>query len=192
MFSIVVKNSILIILVVFILHFMIINHVNDVKIEYLPQTITQKKHMQDNIPETNSHINSEKKLTDNCYLPPNNVSTNLSEKDNKFNYADGDFKDLYKFVYDEDPLQEKSDSNFKTNDKPSEVLYDKQSDLNMQDTCSNEVDSYLRANKKNVTSNNSNGFTIDGNHPILFEYENDNSKTGVNGYESYGSTFMQL
>lgn len=205
MFALVLKNSILMLLIIFIIHFMILNYAKEFTPSSINLTMTSftnsvmslnsVKKMKDNI-QSNLSVLSENNTqnTDNV-LNENNTDPNTTYNETCQN---NDLIDLYNFVFQEDETSDNSqlDSYFPSDSylKPKHMgvpCANQPKPGESTQFCLNEVDAFFKNNTKTkVPFNENNKSTSAGNHPIIFEYkEGDND---LNGYETYESSFMNF
>ena len=205
MFAIVLKNSILMILIILIIHFMIINYINDLKQERYVQMNKMVHHYLDDEQQTITNSNNNTNQAPSQKTIKNNVNDPSVEKPTS---DEEEMLDLYNFVYD-DKTTDDSLNNFfpelKNADtilKGCDVMCSEQPvDSKSKLFCLNEVDQFIHENKKNMidtkekttSSHNTlnNKFTENGKHPILFEYVEDVDNKLL-GFESYESSYMTL
>jgi hypothetical protein len=200
MFASVLKNVILSIMIFFIIHLMLLNykkefepiHVSPKKCKPLTHSLKIKSIVE---PETEpeTQIEPETEVDDKC-----NNEEALENSKKLF--------DLYDFIYDDKNTDEQLDVFFsKKNhvgeeDIRNDVLCDKQPiSGTSKNFCSNEIDEFLQKRRMTLESEKGekeNNFTEAGKHPILFEYKEESKNNydfnEVDGFESFGSSFMTL
>ena len=184
MFSLVLKNSILMILLIMIAHFMIINYLCDM------QRMHNKKHdiIQNNIISTFIAGEAQTDLTKEAVVVDAPLDTDPPLQES--------LQDLYDFVYSEDKDDE-MDKFFVDDTRPCDVpsILTVPCDEQPKDTeiafCKNEVDTFYEKNKKTVMDDDHvAGSTINGN-PIVYEYKED-GQDSLQGFEGFSSGFMSI
>lgn len=182
MFSLVLKNSILMILLILIIHFMIINYLCDL------QRMNKKK---DDI--VNNRIS---KSLDNTTSVDVSVDTSVKEvKEEIPTDSKESLQDLYDFVYNDDKDEEEDiDKFFIDYEKiPSELTVPCDSQPNDKEVlfCKNEIDEFYEKNKKTILEpNEKDESTLNGN-PIMYQYEQDKD-TNLKGFEGFSAGFMSI
>jgi hypothetical protein len=200
MFAVILKNSILMMLIIFIIHFMILNYINDFKNENESRYFLKNKYLNDTLINKNKVSTFEE------------ISTTFSTLDAEKEKEDHTIMDLYNFVYDDKTTDDNlnvffPDINTNTNTNTNQDSIEKscsvtcvdQPDDSKKDFCTNEVDQFFKDKKKNIVNNNTKNdissnntnSTNQGNHPILFEYEHDDTNQLI-GYETYESSYMVI
>ena len=192
MFSLVLKNSILMILLILIIHFMIINYLCDL------QRMNKKK---DDI--VNNRISKSLDIT--SVDVPVNASVNASVKEEVKEKVKEEIptdskeslQDLYDFVYNDDKDEEDIDKFFIDESKPckvpSELTVPCDSQPNDKEVlfCKNEIDEFYEQNKKTILeTNEKDESTLNGN-PIMYQYEQDKD-TNLQGFEGFSAGFMSI
>ena len=187
MFSLVLKNSILMILLIMIAHFMIINYLCDM------QRMHNKKQdiIRNNI--STSFSGDPHGTAENVLTP--DMSSQAAEVSSQEPPIQEALQDLYDFVYSED--KDEIDKFFVDDTKPCEipsvltVPCDKQPNDTEIVFCKNEVDDFYEKNKKTVmTDDGITETTIQGN-PIVYEYRED-GEDSMQGFEGFSSGFMSI
>lgn len=191
MFSLVLKNSILMILLILIIHFMIINYLCDL------QRMNKKK---DDI--VNNRIS---KSLDTTSLTVDNHTTvkevkevNEEVKEEVPIDSKESLQDLYDFVYNDDKDDEEDiDKYFIDESKPckipSELTVPCDSQPNDKEVlfCKNEIDEFYEKNKKTILEpNQKDESTLNGN-PIMYQYEQDKD-INLQGFEGFSAGFMSI
>lgn len=204
MFALVLKNSILMLLIIFIIHFMILNYAKEIT----PTSINLKMSS-----FTNSIMSLNQSHSVNNPIISNTGTTTTVSNDQKINALDStslqdssdncqknEFIDLYNFVFHENETTDLShlntyfpdDSHLKSNHV--DVLCSQQpKEGSSKQFCLNEVDAFFKNNSKPViisSSKENEKSTSTGNHPIIHEYKESNN--GLVGYETYESSFMHF
>lgn len=215
MFSVVIKNSILMLLLVLIIHFMIINYISDIQNQYnsMKETSTTdgsntiSKALQQNATDyLLSTENNEEQTQDTATLLASGDATVLASPDvtsldatqtNEECKVDDDQKELYDFVYSDKKAEEELNILYKQEIKPCTIEKDNIVDCtpneNKGDTisfCKNNVDQHFENKNLERLQQDSEEVTKDG-HPIVFKY-NESKRDLLDGFESFGSSFMLL
>lgn len=197
MFALVLKNSMLMLLIIFIIHFMILNYateitptlVNTKMTSFTNSIMSIKQH--EPLIKTASVSDTIKKIITNSLT---NNDSDDSDANNK-----NDIIDLYNFVFHEEETADipqlntyfPNDSFLKSNhvDVPCSQ---QQNDGSSKQFCLNEVDAFFKENAKtrSISSSQEENSTNLGNHPIIYEYKQSNN--GFEGYETYESSFMKI
>jgi hypothetical protein len=191
MFSLVLKNSILMILLILIIHFMIINYLCDL------QRMNKKK---DDI--VNNRIS---KSLDTTSLTVDNHTTGKEVKEVNEEVKEEvpidskeSLQDLYDFVYNDDKDDEEDIDKFFIDESkpckiPSELTVPCDSQPNDKEVlfCKNEIDEFYEKNKKTILEpNQKDESTLNGN-PIMYQYEQDKD-TNLQGFEGFSAGFMSI
>lgn len=189
MFSLVLKNSILMILLILIIHFMIINYLCDL------QRMNKKK---DDI--VNNRIS---KSIDNTFVDIS-MDSSVKEVNQEVNQevpinTKESLQDLYDFVYndDKDDEEEDIDKFFIDESKPckipSELTVPCDSQPNDKEVlfCKNEIDEFYEKNKKQILEPNQKDETTLNGNPIMYQYEQDKD-TNLQGFEGFSAGFMSI
>jgi len=179
MFSLVLKNSILMILLIMIVHFMIINYLCDLQRTHNKKSIIfQNKNKittslsptvieSETIPHTAVDVTDHNKLQD-LY---------------DFVYSDDNDDALNTFfVDDSEPCKVPSDLTVPCADQPidTEIMF-----------CKNDVDLFYEKNKKELLNEGTvDNSTLNGN-PIVYEYREDDHDS-LQGFEGFSSAFMPI
>ena len=215
MFSVVIKNSILMLLLVLIIHFMIINYISDIQNQYnsMKETSTTdgsntiSKALQQNATDyLLSNENNEEQTQDAATLLASSDATMLESPDatsldatqtNEDCKVHDDQKELYDFVYSDKKAEEELNILYKQEIKPCTIEKDNIVDCtpneNKGDTisfCKNNVDQHFENKNLERLQQDSEEVTKDG-HPIVFKY-NESKRELLDGFESFGSSFMLL
>lgn len=209
MFSVVIKNSILMLLLILIIHFMIINYLSDIQNQYnsmketnntdgsntiskaLQQTATDYLLSTENNQETQDAGDAVIPL---AYEDATSLDTTKTNEDCKVH---DDQKELYDFVYGDKKAEEELNILYKQEIKPCTIETDNIVDCtpheNKGDTisfCKNNVDQHFENKNLERLQQDSEEVTKDG-HPIVFKY-NESKRDLLDGFESFGSSFMLL
>jgi hypothetical protein len=111
-----------------------------------------------------------------------------------------DLQDLYDYVFNED-----EDKAMGNNDQldpffSNEILKKNHVDVpcipqpdklgETKDFCLSELDNFIKNNTKTPIGHDNDESTIDGNHPIIFEYNESDQE--LHGFETYVSSFMKF
>jgi hypothetical protein len=201
-------------MIVIIIHLMLLNYkkefedrpINIANINISPKTCTKLKPL--------THTLKIKPIGEPELEPLDNTETEIEplddtlDKYNKGEALENSTKlfDLYDFIYDDKNTDEQLDvffsekNNLGEEDLRYDVLCDEQPiSGTSKNFCSNEIDDFLQ--KRRMTLESEKGekekkFTKAGKHPILFEYKEEvkhnNDFNEVDGFESFGSSFMTL
>ena len=207
MFALVLKNSILMLLIIFIIHFMILNYAKEItptSINLKMSSFTKSIMSLNQSQPVNNPITSGTDTTTTTATTSNNPLINAS--DSTTSQADSDncqkneLIDLYNFVFQVDETADLSQLNayFPDNSylKPNhvDVPCSKQpKEGSSKQFCLNEVDAFFKNNSKPVITSSSKDnkkSTSAGNHPIIHEYKE--SSNGLIGYETYESSYMHF
>lgn len=208
MFSVVIKNSILMLLLILILHFMIINYISDLQIEYG----SKQKQIDD---ETKNEVSTSLPIDDSLIMTANandatmqdatktvpfTALTSENEMVNKddVSVCKNDEKELYDFVYGDTTAEGDLNSLY---DQITPCVVEKNeivectSSEQRGDTisfCKNDVDQHFENKHLERLQQNtqSQEVTKDGN-PVVFTY-NESQKELLDGFESFGSSYMLL
>jgi hypothetical protein len=203
MFSIVLKNTILMILLILIIHFIIINYIADLKRVVLStQNLVYLPEKKDTSPKPVEHNKRNEAEVSADDPSSNHLGTILEEDATVPTRAEEDKKDslqdLYDFVYN-DTMTDSSAKQLNALFAEDESLpnahltvpcEDQPVDSDKVEMCKNEVDQFYEKNKKEVMSSNVQTSTTKEGHPILYEYKDE--VQALDGYESFTSSFMQL
>lgn len=210
MFASVIKNCILSIMIVLIIHLILVNYKKELESSSFPSTninLSQRKthfklvkskefcqESEKSQPIIDAEIEVETDMGDF-----NNEEPNQEPNEKQF--------DLYDFIYDDKNTDAQLDVLFSEKNnlgdnalKPGcDVLCDAQPIAgDSKNFCTNEIDEFLQKRRMTLESETGKDFTEAGKHPILFEYKEelkDTNVVGVNevdGFESFGSSFMTL
>ena len=207
MFSVVIKNSILMLLLVLIIHFMIINYISDIQNQYnsMKETSTTdgsntiSTALQQNATDyLLSTENSQEQTEDAATLLASPDATSLdATQTNEDCKVDDDQKELYDFVYGDKKAEEELNILYQQEIKPCTIEKDNIVDCtpneNKGDTisfCKNNVDQHFENKNLERLQQDSEEVTKDG-HPIVFKY-NESKRDLLDGFESFGSSFMLL
>lgn len=188
MFSLVLKNSILMILLIMIAHFMIINYICDM------QRMHNKK--QDIIHNNISTSLSEDPNVTAQYALASEVHALASDASPTEPPIQESLQDLYDFVYSEDKDDE-IDRFFVDDTKPCDIpsVLTVPCDEQPKDTeivfCKNEVDDFYEKNKKTVVRDDGRTETTIQGNPIVYEYRED-GEDALQGFEGFSSGFMSI
>lgn len=193
MFALVLKNSILMLLIIFIIHFMILNYAK----EFTPTSINVAM---SSFTDSVMSLNKTEILENKSELNNTKTSYDKTELDIIHENSDDALMDLYNFVYNEDETADISqldsyfpnDSFLKSNH--TDVPCSKQpNEGSSKQFCLSEVDAFFKKNMKTkiVSSEDKNQSTSSGNHPIIHEYKEFNNDDLI-GYETYESSFMKF
>ena len=200
MFSVVIKNSILMLLLVLIIHFMIINYISDIQNEYNSIKETTNTNGSNTISKvlqqpSQDGLLSEEKIQDTTLFSSADTTT-LFSSINECKVHD-EQKELYDFVYGDKNAEEELNTLFKEEIKPCTIesynIVDCTPYENKGDTisfCKNNVDQHFEDKNLERLQQDSEDVTKDGN-PIVFKYE-ESKKDLLDGFESFGSSFMLL
>lgn len=214
MFSVVIKNSILMLLLILIIHFMIINYISDIQNQYnfmkgtknTNGSNTVSKGLQqtpvDYLLSTENNVEQTKDdatvlSSDVTQLASSDVTpqdpTNINEDCKVYD----DQKELYDFVYGDKNAEEELNILYKQEIKPctieSDNIVDCTPNENKGDTisfCKNNVDQHFENKNLERLQQDSEEVTKDG-HPVVFKY-NESKKDLLDGFESFGSSYMLL
>jgi hypothetical protein len=193
MFSLVLKNSILMILLILIIHFMIINYLCDL------QRMNKKK---DDIVNNRISKSLDTKSLDTTSLTVDNHTTvkevNEEVKEEVPIDSKESLQDLYDFVYNDDKDDEEDIDKFFIDESkpckiPSELTVPCDSQPNDKEVlfCKNEIDEFYEKNKKTILEpNQKDESTLNGN-PIMYQYEQDKD-TNLQGFEGFSAGFMSI
>jgi hypothetical protein len=192
MFALVLKNSILMLLIIFIVHFMILNYVNDISTNSYKKNISSlTTSVLHTIPVENTTNVGIQEIQEIHNLTPNTMPNSSHETD---------LQDLYDYVFNEN-----EDKALRSNDQldpffSNEILKKKHVDVpcihqpdilgETKDFCLSELDNFIKNNTKTPISYDNDESTIDGNHPIIFEYNESDQE--LHGFETYESSFMKF
>jgi hypothetical protein len=217
MFSVVIKNSILMLLLILIIHFMIINYLSDIQNHYnsmketnntdgsntiskaLQQTATDYLLSTENNQETQDAGDAALLASGDAAIPlASEDATSLdTTKTNEDCKVHDDQKELYDFVYGDKKAEEELNILYKQEIKPCTIETDNIVDCtpheNKGDTisfCKNNVDQHFENKNLERLQQDSEEVTKDG-HPIVFKY-NESKRDLLDGFESFGSSFMLL
>jgi hypothetical protein len=183
MFSIVLKNSILMILFIMIVHFMIINYLCD-----LQRVYKKKEHILNTIHTSINPSNVVMDMVDTPELPPiDNSEAKIEQHET--------LQDLYDFVYNDTSQETEDITQLFTGDVhnplPSHLTVpceDQPVDTDIL-FCKNKVDDLYEKNKKEILADGvPDASTLHGN-PIVYEYKNDVDDS-LQGFEGFSSAFM--
>ena len=193
MLSVVIKNSILMLLFILIIHFIIINYIADLQQEYkarkeavIPSVMKPKVVVSTNIEEEQQDP------------PPKQSTRVLKEESTKQGLQCKDnLKELYDFVYGDENAEEELENLFKEikpcdfddNDLVKCLDQDKPGEISL---CKNDIDSHheKKTLSAQVIETRDEEFTKDG-HPIIFRYKESQNDL-LTGYESFGSSYMLI
>lgn len=208
MFSVVIKNSILMLLLILIIHFMIINYISDIQNQYNSMKETQKTDGSNTISKVLQQNANDYLLSTGNNQETQDAGTLLASGDTTFS-ASGDatkinedckvdeHKELYDFVYGDKKAEEELNILYKEKIKPCHIESDNIVDCtpneNKGDTisfCKNNVDQHFENKNLERLQQDSEEVTKDG-HPIVFKY-NESKRDLLDGFESFGSSFMLL
>lgn len=220
MFANAIKNTILVLLIILIFHFMIKNHLMDVELR-LKNKVMIKKQIESNkintYDTTSFYVPKKKDDTsivkiDNSPKPNKDTNDIKHNIENNYQYETKDhtLKDLYEFVYnDEEEKSSFSDVFEETSIKEISKLVKENGDCDIicpqqnsegsKDFCMNSIDKHVQENNKSVTNDFSklkgvlgteSKRTTDG-FQILYEYDQATSDTLL-GFETFESSFMML
>ena len=199
MFSVIIKNSTLMLLFVLIIHFMIINYISDIQQKYSSSSKTRElkcstdTKLSKALEEIPVDIQS-LEVTSGVEVNQGNGSEDLEQDNTKL-------KELYDFVYG-DKTAECTLSNMFTDIKPCEIPTDQlvecEKDPRDKEStelvfCKNDVDKHFQENELERTTTDRDEIepiTKDGN-PIVFSYK-ESEKELLDGFESFGSSYMLL
>lgn len=217
MFSVVIKNSILMLLLILIIHFMIINYLSDIQNHYnsmketnntdgsntiskaLQQTATDYLLSTKNNQETQDAGDAALLASGDVTIPSASpdVTSLDTTKTNEDCKVHDDQKELYDFVYGDKKAEEELNILYKQEIKPCTIETDNIVDCtpheNKGDTisfCKNNVDQHFENKNLERLQQDSEEVTKDG-HPIVFKY-NESKRDLLDGFESFGSSFMLL
>lgn len=217
MFSVVIKNSILMLLLILIIHFMIINYLSDIQNHYnsmketnntdgsntiskaLQQTATDYLLSTENNQETQDVGDAALLASGDAAIPSASpdVTSLDTTKTNEDCKVHDDQKELYDFVYGDKKAEEELNILYKQEIKPCTIETDNIVDCtpheNKGDTisfCKNNVDQHFENKNLERLQQDSEEVTKDG-HPIVFKY-NESTRDLLDGFESFGSSFMLL
>ena len=226
MFSVVIKNSILMLLLILIIHFMIINYLSDIQNHYnsmketnntdgsntiskaLQQTATDYLLSTENNQETQDAGDAALLASGDATLlasgdaaaiplASEDVTSLDTTKTNEYCKVHDDQKELYDFVYGDKKAEEELNILYKQEIKPCTIETDNIVDCtpheNKGDTisfCKNNVDQHFENKNLERLQQDSEEVTKDG-HPIVFKY-NESKRDLLDGFESFGSSFMLL
>jgi hypothetical protein len=204
MFALVLKNSILMLLIIFIIHFMILNYAKEMtptsinlKMSSFTNSIMSLKQSQ----SINNSITSRTGTTTTVSNDPKiNDSDSTALQDSSDTCQNNELIDLYNFVFHEDETADFSqlntyfpdDSHLKSNHVDVPCSQQPKEGASKQ-FCLNEVDAFFEKNSKPVvitSSKENEKSTSAGNHPIIHEYKE--SHNGLIGYETYESSYMHF
>ena len=220
MFSVVIKNSILMLLLILIIHFMIINYISDIQNQYNFMKGTKNTNGSNTVSKglqqtpvdylLSTENNVEQTKDDATMLSSDNVqsgdATILASPDatsldttqtNEDCKVYDDQKELYDFVYGDKNAEEELNILYKQEIKPctieSDNIVDCTPNENKGDTisfCKNNVDQHFENKNLERLQQDSEEVTKDG-HPVVFKY-NESKKDLLDGFESFGSSYMLL
>jgi hypothetical protein len=203
MFALVLKNSILMLLIIFIIHFMILNYAKEItptSINLKMTSFTNSIMSLNQSQPVNNTITSGTGNTTTSNNPLIDASDSTASQADSDNCQKNELIDLYNFVFHEDETADLSQLNvyFPDNSdlKPNhvDVPCSKQPKEGLsKNFCLNEVDAFFKNNSKPViisSSNDNEKSTSAGNHPIIHEYKESNN--GLIGYETYESSYMHF
>ena len=209
MFANAIKNTILVLLIILIFHFMIKNHLMDVELRLKNKVMIKKQIEANKINDYNStpfyiatkNANSQKMNNETKYNTENNSEGETKEQN---------LKDLYEFVYNDE--QENSSfsevfeetslkeiSKLVKENGDCDIMCPQQNSEGSKDFCMNNIDKHVEENNKPVTNDFSklegvlgteSKRTNDG-FQILYEYDQATSDTLL-GFETFESSFMML
>jgi hypothetical protein len=213
MFASVLKNVILSIMIVLIIHLMLLNYkkeFEDGSINISNTNISPKKYKPSTL-KIKPIVESEFETLDQpepLYQPVRLDEPEIDDTLDKYNKGEAlenatKLFDLYDFVYDDKNTDEQLDVFFSEKNNVEEDLRYFCDDQTISGTsknfCSNEIDEFLQKRRMTLESEKGekeNNFTKEGKHPILFEYKEEVKHTNdfkeVDGFESFGSSFMTL
>uniref|UniRef100_A0A6C0CVC1 Uncharacterized protein n=1 Tax=viral metagenome TaxID=1070528 RepID=A0A6C0CVC1_9ZZZZ len=208
MFSVVIKNSILMLLLILIIHFMIINYISDIQNQYNSMkestptnevnTITKVLHQPTDYslsPNDDIVVDHDESLSSQDATQTKSfTSIDKLEEDCKVH---DDQQELYDFVYGDKKAEGELNMLYKEELKPCDIESDKIVDCtpneNKGDTisfCKNNVDQHFENKNLERLQQDTEDVTKSG-HPIVFKY-NESKKDLLDGFESFGSSFMLL
>lgn len=209
MFSVVIKNSILMLLLILIIHFMIINYLSDIQNHYNSMKETNNtggsntisKALQQTATDYLLSTENNQETQDAGYavipLASEDATSLDTTKTNEDCKVHDDQKELYDFVYGDKKAEEELNILYKQEIKPCTIETDNIVDCtpheNKGDTisfCKNNVDQHFENKNLERLQQDSEEVTKDG-HPIVFKY-NESKRDLLDGFESFGSSFMLL
>lgn len=203
MFALVLKNSILMLLIIFIIHFMILNYakeftpssINSTMTSFTNSVMSLKPTQVNTIPNTNATHTTTASSNQDA-----NSSKESADNTHKATSQESDFIDLYNFVFQENDTSQLDNSQLDSYFPNDSYLKPKHVDVpcsNQPDKgsskqfCLNEVDEFFKHNSKTkISSQHDSNSTSVGNHPIIFEYKE--AKNDLVGFETYESSFMSF
>lgn len=192
MLSVVIKNSILMLLLILIIHFIIINYISDLQQEYA----RRNKQYQE--------INKKPEVVVSTCIKPVQVAVTttpeqIPDTPKHVQPECNQLKDLYDFVYGDEKAEgdlSKMFNNIKPCDFDDNKL-EKCADQTKPDEialCKNDIDNHhdeKAMGRLNVNiPHDEKEITKDGN-PILFTYDESNKEL-LSGYEGFGSSYMLI
>ena len=197
MFSVVIKNSILMLLLILIIHFMIINYLSDLQNTYGSKSvdlindvsvITKSLKDENSLEYRHSVTTIEKQNAEHDTSTKLNDESDLCISDSE--------KELYDFVYNDKKAESQLNTLYditKPCDLNSDELIECTQDEHKGETisfCKNNVDMHFENNELERLQPSGDEMTKDGN-PIMFKY-NESKDNLYDGFENFGSSYMLL
>lgn len=206
MLSVILKNSILMLLLTLIVHFTIINYISDLQHElHRTKRVNPNLEIPSTIVSTLLDDSTFRQPTDNEDAVKKNTSSSSYDNDIKEagggggeQNCDNQFDELYDFVYGDKEADDQLTKMFSNKIKPCD--FENKDLLQCSDQpyrdeialCKNDIDNHYDNKALNCSkvTDDDNEITKDGN-PIIFTYS-ESTNDLLNGYESFGSSFMML
>lgn len=200
MFSVVIKNSVLMLLLILIIHFMIINYISDIQNQYnsMKKTTNNTNHTDTITTSLQPQDTDLQGLVDHKedHKEDHKSFTSFKKLEEDVCVERDDHKELYDFVYLDKTAEEELNMLYKEV-KPCDIDSDKIVDCTPDDQrggdisfCKNDVDKHFENKNLERLQQDSEEVTKDG-QPIVFKY-NESQKDLLDGFESFGSSFMLL